>query len=222
MSPHLEILKQILPHLDAYVKTAEAASLDGFTQFLAKVKTEERNKSINETAISMMEEHAEVDASISFHLSRLGKYAKYYVKEAFKDIELIGGDDFGFLATVMQLGPIKKTELIRYNVHEVPGGMEIIKRLTKNGMFIEKVDLNDRRTKVVSMSEKGRKVFLNATMALPPVGSLVVAKLSHQDKNHLLVILKSLDHFHEIIYKNEKSYDLKLIQEKYLSSKSSL
>jgi DNA-binding MarR family transcriptional regulator len=208
MSPHLEILKQILPHLDAYVKTAEAASLDGFTQFLAKVKTEERNKSINETAISMMEEHAEVDASISFHLSRLGKYAKYYVKEAFKDIELIGGDDFGFLATVMQLGPIKKTE--------------IIKRLTKNGMFIEKVDLNDRRTKVVSMSEKGRKVFLNATMALPPVGSLVVAKLSHQDKNHLLVILKSLDHFHEIIYKNEKSYDLKLIREKYLSSKSSL
>lgn len=219
MNAELEILGQLLPKLDAYLKTTKSPSIQEFESYLTQKHKHKENLSNEHSAVSMMDKHADLDASISFHINRLGKYAKYYIKEAFKEVELIGGDDFGFLATVVEVGSIKKTDLIKFNVHEVPSGMEIIKRLTKNGLFQEKVDINDRRTKVVSATEKGIEVFLKATSVLPMVGALVSAKLNEVEKNNLLILLKKLDQFHETVYQNEKKYDLDLLSEKYLSDK---
>lgn len=217
MNPEFEFLEQLLPKLDHYLKTTKSPSLEAFGEYLTQEKTPIQSSSSHHSAFDIMDKHADVNASISFHLSRLGKYAKYYVKEAFKELDLISGDDFGFLATVVEVGPISKTDLIKYNVHEVPSGMEIIKRLTKKGLFIEKVDLNDRRTKVVSITDKGLQLFLRATSALPLVGKLVAAKLDEIEKSHLLALLKRLDQFHETIYQEEKKYDLQSLSEKYLS-----
>lgn len=212
----LEFLQTLLPEITEYVEQADQASAQGFADFL-KGKTQISSATAEaDSAIALMKGYDNTSASISFHLARLGKYAKYYVKDALKHTPLLGMDDFGFLASVVENGELSKSALIAYNVAEVPTGMDIIKRLVKNELLEEVVNKADRREKLVHATELGKQTFFRATQGIAKVGSVLCGQLNEVEKKELLTLLERLDHFHEKIYRENKQYDIDAITANYL------
>jgi MarR family transcriptional regulator, lower aerobic nicotinate degradation pathway regulator len=213
MNSAVNLIENLLPLIEEFTANKREASVSDFTNFLTS-KTKETS-SVKDSPIALFESYGNQEASIAFHLNRLGKYAKYYVKDAFKNLELINADDFGFLAAILERPDINKSELISFNAHEVPSGMEVIKRLIKNGLIHEKTKLDDRRIKVLNLTEKGRSTFFQATVQMEKVAKIVTSQLSDAEKMALMNILNKLDKFHENIYFAEKDYDIDNILEKY-------
>lgn len=222
MDPRLNLLTALMPLIDSFCEEQKDQGLSGFASYLqsyaempGKHRSEE-DPTTDRSAIELMDTYDDQGASLAFHLNRLGKYAKYYVKEGFKGTELLNADDFGFLATVVERGEVSKSALIIYNVHEVPSGMEVIKRLLKKDLLQERVDREDRRVKMISATEKGRAVFFDAIQRMQPIARLVCGKLSEQEVRALNMLLSKLDHFHEHIYKTEKDYNIERILQVHL------
>jgi DNA-binding MarR family transcriptional regulator len=211
----LEFLQTLLPDITVYVEQSGAPSAEGFADFIKNKQKIVQVPSDAESAIALMKGYDNTSASIAFHVARLGKYAKYYVKDALKHTPLLGMDDFGFLASVVENGELNKSALIAYNVAEVPTGMDIIKRLIKNELLEEVVNQADRREKLVHATDLGKRVFFSATLGMAKVGGVVCGNLNEVEKKELLALLERLDHFHEKIYRENKQYDIDAITANY-------
>ncbi|MEX2596225.1 MAG: hypothetical protein WEC59_04780 [Salibacteraceae bacterium] len=217
MSSTLDIIQQLISLLKAYEKEEKKITLNGFVSFLARNQKPTPQSSKVSSATSLMESYGNTGASIAFHLTRLNKYAKYYVKEVFDGFALINGDDFGFLAALIEHESMSKTDLIVYNVHEVPSGMEVIKRLLKKGLIKEDISSKDRRIRLLSATDLGKNTFFQATQRMQQVAKIIPGDLNDQEQESLLELIKRLDCYHEDIYKSQKEKSLKSI----LSSSSS-
>lgn len=213
MNTAVKIIEKLLPFIDEYTANGNEPSMIDFANFLVTKTAATSHK--KESPIDLFDSYGNNEASIAFHLNRLGKFAKYYVKDAFKNLEIINADDFGFLAAIIEKPNINKSELISFNAHEIPSGMEVIKRLIKNELIHEKVNLEDRRIKVLNITEKGRRLFIEATIQMEKVAKIVTSQLSVEEKRELKNILNKLDKFHENIYNSEKDYDIDNILSKY-------
>ncbi len=224
MDKRLELISKILPHIDGFMDQQSDGSFHDFLAYLSEQKVQpegvtKKTEAIQDdssSATSLMQAYQDHGASLAFHLNRLGKYAKYYVKEGFKETALLNADDLGFLASVMEHESISKTALIAYNVHEVPSGMEVIRRLVRKGLLQERVNKDDRRVKMISATEAGKMAFFQAIQCMRPIGRLICGKLSEEELQVLNELLARLDHFHEDIYRSQKAYDLEQILAKHL------
>lgn len=218
MDIKFSLLQKILPLIELYV---DKEGVDDPERFAIWLTGPAKDGIISEIApdpdFDAVEFMANSDpqAALSFHLSRLNKYAKYYLKAAFEDSPLTSADDFGYLAALAYVPSLTKTELIRMNVGETSGGMDIIKRLVREGLAETFVDEEDRRARRVRITERGRGVFFSVLPELNRAGKIVKGQLSESALKNLVAVLASLDGFHQRIYSEEKSYDLKQIEDRY-------
>ena len=100
-------------------------------------------------------------------------------------------------------------QLIEKNAHEKQTGIEIIKRLVRNGLLVESPDENDKRSTRIAVTEKGKKVFTESMQDITMVSKIMCGKLDQDEKENLLVSLKKLNTFHHTIYTNLRNEDPK-------------
>jgi len=214
MDIRLKIIEALLPDVHRFCEENPEPTAAGFVSFL---RGDAQQPTTDATgAIAHMQQYANPGTLISFHLGRMGKYAKYYMKEVLKYSPLVSSDDFAFLATLAQVGSMNKTQLIKYNVAEMSAGMEVVRRLLKHDLITEVVSKEDRRVRTLHITEAGRATMFQILGKLGTVSKLVTGKLSAAEQQQLLALLEKLDHFHQEIYDTEDAYDLKSIEEKYL------
>jgi MarR family transcriptional regulator, lower aerobic nicotinate degradation pathway regulator len=154
---------------------------------------------------------------LSVLVGTLFRYVKTYAKRAFEGSEIQNIDEFTFLVTLLGQGEMSKTELISKNVMEKTTGMEIIKRLTKQGFLFQKENLKDGRSQVLSLSTEGRLALYGILEKMSQVSTLVSGNLAADEKLMLFTLLNKLDHFHRPIFDHEKNASLAQISEKYLA-----
>lgn len=214
-----KLLEKLLPHIEKYVESGGEADPIHFANW---VKGEELD-----IAIPKRDESAPFDpasfmkstnpkAAFSFYLTRLNKYAKYYLKEAFAGTPIKSADDFAYVASLAYAKGLSKSELIRMNVGETSGGMDIIKRLEKDGMIESFQAESDKRSKHMRLTPQGQGIFFSVLPNLARVGEIVRAHLGDEDVAKLVEILSALDSFHKNIYECEKEYNLDVIEREYL------
>lgn len=153
---------------------------------------------------------------ISYFVWLMSKYAKTYVKRALQNSPLVGLDDFGFLISLCYEGSKTKTELIQQSIMEVSSGMEIIKRLEKNGLIKSFRDENDKRAIRLAATPKGQAVLAEAMKEMFKASNIIAGNLDSTERVQLLSILNKLHLFHNPIFLNENKTELVEIQEKYL------
>lgn len=153
---------------------------------------------------------------ISYFVWLMSKYAKNYVKKALKDLPLVGLDDFGYLISICFEGDKTKTELIQQNINEVSSGMEIIKRLQKNGLIKPYRDETDKRATRLTATPKGHQILAVAMKEMFKASNIIAGNLNDEERLNLLTILNKLHTFHNPIFLNENKTELDEIREKYL------
>lgn len=210
-----ELLKQVVGLLEDFELETGKNDLSSFSTWLFQRQQSDAEE--EEIPPTRWDDYAaNADAHIAMSIGGLNAHAKHYIKTALKDTELKGLHDFTFLATLVSAGDLRKTDLIATNMLEFSPGMEVIRRLLRNG-FIEDYDNpEDGRSRRVSITEKGKKVFEQALLQMEKVNRIVAGNLSAAEKQAVLNKLRKLLVFHQPIWDNEYGEDLEKIMERHI------
>ncbi len=148
------------------------------------------------------------DGLISMHLGFMANYAAFYARRLFRETAIYSMTDWAFLATLLQMGPMSKTELIQHNILEKSSGTEVLKRLQKQGFIEEARHPEDGRIRIVRLTAKGKSTVEAANERIQPMGQLVTGDLSAADKQQLLRLLQRLHQFHQPIFREKKEAEI--------------
>lgn len=140
------------------------------------------------------------ESVISTLLVHMNRYAKTYSKSAIAGSEFSTQEEFIYLINLKSFGEMTKTELIKKNVQDKPVGILIINRLIKNNWVKQTDSKKDKRTKVISITQKGIDALENQMKNIRIATQIVSGNLTEDEKYELIELLNKLDHFHNPIF----------------------
>lgn len=136
----------------------------------------------------------------AYLLSRMNQYISFYTKPMMRKHGLHSLDDFGYLQNLQHFGNITKTKACDLMMQEYTTGVDIIKRLIRNGFVKEKVAKEDKRAKLIGLTAKGQKVLDNMYhdfLELPDT----LGTMKDKERQTLLQWLMLLDEHHNAYVK---------------------
>ena len=201
----LNLIIDILTELDNYQKANPNANagLDDFRLYLNQKAYENENPR-NLTEKFDLDVY-DLENEIAKQVIMLGRYSKQLIRKSLENHPDLVNEDFTYLFRMMDYESLTKMQLIEKNAHEKQTGIEIIKRLVKNGLLAESPDENDKRSTRIAVTPKGKKVFLESMQDITVVSKIMCGQLNTKEKEALLSSLKKLNTFHHTVYSNFKN-----------------
>ena len=215
-------LRLLLPYLEDYQRqqttaastpAADAAQLAGFATWLHQQLTPQQH--LDAVARQDRRPGETYESQIAMYNTFLYRYARGYSRLALEDTPLVSFDDFTYLATVYGRGPLSKTELIQRNIHEKPAGTEVIKRLLKNELVQEENSPTDRRSKLLTITDSGKKLLFMLLARMSQVAEMSAGNLSPDERHQLVALLLKLDAFHNPIFLAPRANSLTELQARF-------
>lgn len=154
----------------------------------------------------------EVEVEIGKLLVFLNRYAKLLIKKGLQDFPELVNEDFTYLYSLMGCESMTKMQLIEKNVHEKPTGLEVIKRLLRHKIIGERDDEEDKRSKRVFLTEKGKGIFFQTLSQMGEVSKLISGNLTASEKIQLFNLLKKLDDFHNPVFLEHKHESIEALK----------
>lgn len=145
----------------------------------------------------------QLDNNIGRLFVYMSRYAKSYIKKALDGTALHTGEDFTFLAILLTHTDLSKTELISRNLLEKTSGTEVIKRLINNGLVKQSNNQDDKRSKRIAITDKGKELLYLVFRDMNHVGRIVTGTLSYEEKLTLQYLLQKLEDFHYQLHKDK-------------------
>jgi len=219
MNP-LELLQALLPLLEQYYAQEDEsdAQLMGFASWLYRQQAFPaipQKTAVPQQLLSDAKE-AQTETALTMLISFLYRYTKHYAKKALEDTPLSTMDDFTFLATLSYQDSLTKTELIQQHLLEITSGIEIIKRLSKQGWVESFADPNDRRSKRVRLTDQGREMLASVMQKMDQVAHIFAGDLATKERALLMPMMFQLNDFHARIYQQDRKSSLEEIEGKYV------
>ncbi|HMJ71111.1 MAG TPA: winged helix DNA-binding protein [Cyclobacteriaceae bacterium] len=119
-----------------------------------------------------------------------------YMRIALRDTDLPAIEDIMVCSALFQLGESRKTDVINHAMMEISTGTDILNRLIKKGFVHQRVDPDDKRSKLLTLTASGtstlKKCFAKAGMAR----EFFLADLTETDKKLVAKILDPLQEKH--------------------------
>lgn len=200
----LNLIIDILSELETFQKLQPGSqtSLEDFRVYLNE-KAYEKETPRNLSGKYELEVN-DLENEIAKQVIMLGRYSKHLIKKSLENHPDLVNEDFTYLFRLMDYQSLTKMQLIEKNAHEKQSGIEIIKRLVRNGLLVESPDENDKRSTRISVTAKGKKVFNESMTDITMVSKIMCGKLNGEEKESLLISLKKLNTFHHTIYTNRR------------------
>lgn len=142
------------------------------------------------------------------YISRIARFHEFYNRKFLDGLPINSRLEYQFLDTVHLLQKAKKTDLISLLLVEYTTGMDIIKRLINNGLLIETQNENDKRVKLLEITNEGKKLLSLAEKRLKEERLMFLECVSMNKWKKTMPLLKELSEFHHSIYlhHNNKPY----------------
>jgi hypothetical protein len=100
----------------------------------------------------------------------------------------------------------KKIDVLRNCILEKLSGNEVLKRLLRENMLRERENPSDARSKLLSLTEKGKYQFELIQKGIENMSKHVTGDLTGDEKNQLLGMLFKLHNFHQPFFEeNDES-----------------
>ncbi|MCI9844009.1 MarR family winged helix-turn-helix transcriptional regulator [Flavobacterium pectinovorum] len=140
------------------------------------------------------------ESVINTLIVHMNRYAKSYSKAAIFGSDFSTQEDFIYLINLKAFGSMSKMELIKKNIQDKPTGMKIIDRLIYNGWVKQDDSKIDKRSKVITIVDKGLMVLERQMGKIRKATNVVTGDLDKNEKMQLIYLLQKLDHFHKPLY----------------------
>ena len=200
----------LLEQFESENKNSQYSSdVDGFKSWIYHKESMTNNNEADAPYWEGKESGRSPESAISTLLVHLNRYAKTYSKSAISGSDFATQEDFIYLINLKAFGEMTKMELIKKNIQDKPVGMLIIARLIKQG-WVHQTDSNDdKRTKLIKITELGIEALENQMKKIRSATHIVSGNLNYSEKMDLIRILNKLDKFHYPIFnRNIDSKDL--------------
>ncbi|MBN1338145.1 MAG: MarR family transcriptional regulator [Bacteroidales bacterium] len=210
------ILKQIIDLYEEYELNERHLDLLSFAQWIIRKldnepelnsKSPERRQEYFPDEFPVFKSYDE-RARFLESVSRIARYHEFYSRKALKDLIINTRLEFLFLQAVGATGKTKKTDLINTFHLEYTTGMDTIRRLSNNGLLAEIQDEEDKRVKLLVLTEKGQHILAQANHRMSEENKMFLMAISDNKWKKATIILEEMDEFHSFVYQNhsDKSF----------------
>jgi DNA-binding MarR family transcriptional regulator len=200
------LVKQLIELAEQYESENPENSSQNLVDFTAWLNGQLMHKKHGDTKMSglALSPYETVETALGRLISFLYRYVRNYCKRSLENSPLITADDFTYLAVLFSRGSMTKMEVIEVHLQEKTTGIEIIKRLLKNGLVEQHNDETDKRSKRLVVTTKGQQVLMGILPSMAQVASLAAGNLTNEEKMQLLYLLNKLHLFHHAIYQENR------------------
>lgn len=129
-------------------------------------------------------------------ISRLHRIVQFRTKPIVKYLGFTKPQEFSILVQTAIMNNPNKKQLCQEMLIEGSTGVEITRRLAAKGFLKEKPDVNDRRSALLSLTEKGKQTLLQGYTKLSPIHSEFLTTLNEAEKRQLVSMLARLNEYH--------------------------
>jgi DNA-binding MarR family transcriptional regulator len=129
-------------------------------------------------------------------IARNHRILRLFSKPVIKDLGFTKDVEFSTMVHVAIMDHPNKKELCRELLIENSTGVEITKRLARKGLIAETPDPDDRRSALLTVTEKGKKVLQQGYNKLAPVHTSFLDALIPQEKHLLVNLLSRINQYH--------------------------
>ena len=147
----------------------------------------------------------DLDTVFTKLIGRLASMQTAYSKMALQDVPGFELEWFYFLNSIYHLKEVKKTQIIQYNFTEQTTGIDILNRLKSLGYIAERTDPDDKRAKLVSITDAGEKILFRLYQLLYKPTLLMYNGIDHKDKQVVINILKDTEYKHQELLSNSRN-----------------
>lgn len=218
-----QLIKDVIDLIEKFETVIDSKmysnNIEGFKHWIYDIE-KENHQEVKEPYWEGKEKGRSPESVINTLVVHMNKFAKTYSKSAIHNSDFSTQEDFIYLINLKAFGAMTKTDLIKKNIQEKPVGMQIINRLIKQGWVQQLDSLTDKRSKIISITEKGSLALDQNMQKIRQATEIVTGNLTQAEKMQLIVLLQKLEDFHHIIYaKNtETSALLDVAYQQYLDS----
>jgi DNA-binding MarR family transcriptional regulator len=182
--------------------------LSEFSGYLINHLTQSNSESAADVRFGNNEDDSQqlayqIDNTIGRLFIYMSRYAKSYIKKTLDGTPLQSPEDFTCLAILFTHDSLSKGELISRNIQEKTSGTEVIRRLIQAGLASQLDDVNDKRSKRISITDPGKQLLYRVFEDMNDVGKMVSGNLSLTEKLNLQYLLQKLDTFHYKLHDNK-------------------
>lgn len=184
----IKCIEELLPILDQYLsqnKELPENWIAGFGNLLNESCREDCSEGHNDI------EHSEI--LIGMQVISISNIMKKRMNRFVSESDFSTFMDFQFLYILNEHGKMTKSILISFNDMEMSSGIEVIKRLIKNQWIIEETNPNDKRSKLIEITELGTHIVSKYEKEAFSFYSSFSTKLSRTRKKNVLDSLTVLN-----------------------------
>jgi DNA-binding MarR family transcriptional regulator len=119
-----------------------------------------------------------------------------YMRIALRDTPLPTVEDIMLCAALYNLGESRKTDIINFAMMEISTGTGNLNRLIEKGFVEERIDPDDKRSKLLVLSSSGAKALKQCFAKAKMARDIFLADLTEDDKRLVASILNPLQEKH--------------------------
>lgn len=215
MENKYDVLKQLIDLFENFEMENGQLDVLNFAQWIVSKLQEEpglQEKIVIRTTSSRYQESSvpfknHFDDKIRFleAVAGIARYHEFYTRKVLKDMVINTRLEFLFLQAVDMLERAKKTDLINIYHLEYTTGMDTIRRLINNGLLFEIQDENDKRIKLLIMSDLGKVVYEQAKKRMSDESTMFFTAISDNKWKKVLPILEEIDDFHSDVFQKHNN-----------------
>ena len=129
-------------------------------------------------------------------IARNHRILRVFSKPVIKDLGFTKDMEFSAVVHVAIMDHPNKKELCRELLIENSTGVEITRRLAQRGFIAERPDPADRRSALLSITDKGRKILEQGYHRLSAVHTTFLDALNPEEKHQLVTFLSRINQYH--------------------------
>jgi DNA-binding MarR family transcriptional regulator len=198
-------LKELISKWEEYEGVSKSANLNEFALWLHN-HTEPVN--VPEFGKTDDIKNPPIQAHIGQLMDRLTRYSDMYIKKALGDLGLNNVEELKFLGGTLHLNHPRKSDLVSHNMTEFTSGSEVIKRLIAKGFITEEDDAEDKRSKRLSITQKGIETLQQCGPRMQKVSKLIYHNISNPEMAFMYSILKRIDDNQKLVWPAYKDSSL--------------
>ncbi|PIQ25222.1 MAG: hypothetical protein COW63_18985 [Bacteroidetes bacterium CG18_big_fil_WC_8_21_14_2_50_41_14] len=216
-----QLLKKLLPYLEKFESEQKGNNLMDFSNYLKKELLSVSPVSTNMPDFSMAEHHLPErfpEVEFSTMLTELYRFGRHYVKKALVTTGIKTLEEFGLLASLIKTPGLLKSELINLQLMEISSGTEVLRRLILSELILEYADVNDKRSKRLELTSKGRETIIAAFYEMYKAARIIRGNLSDEELVQATQVMEKLSAFHWHIHQSDKTSDINLLLDRYINN----
>jgi len=192
----MEDVIEVLQRWAEYQKSHPGGGFEDFCRFYLATPKGKRQKDGRLDAYFKKAQPADTDSMFMMTMSRSTLAFWVYMRIALRDTPLPAIEDVMLCSALYHLDESRKTDIINFAMMEISTGTGNLNRLIEKGFVEERIDPDDKRSKLLVLSASGTKALKQCFAKAKMARDIFLADLTEDDKKLVANILNPLQEKH--------------------------